>query len=62
MIEVCRRLRASGVPVSVVMTYALEGALGGCKWNEIPGESRQWLRAEFQRMKAAERGVENRSA
>ena len=61
VIEVCRRLRASGAPVSVVMAYALEGALSGCKWNEIPVESRQWLRADFQRMKAAEQEAGRRS-
>ena len=50
-IEVCRRLRAGGHPVSVVMAYALEGALMGCHWNALPGETKQALRAEFAAMK-----------
>jgi len=50
-IEACRRLRAAGYPVSVVMAYALEGALTGCHWNEIPGEAKEFLRIEFTRMK-----------
>ena len=50
-VEVCRQLRAAGYPVSVVMAYALEGALTGCHWNEIPGEAKQFLRTEFARMK-----------
>ncbi len=33
------------------MAYALEGALAGCHWNEISAETRQWLRAEFARMR-----------
>lgn len=50
-IEVCRRLRAAGYPVSVVMAYALEGALGGCHWNGIPWEAKQQLRTDFAKMK-----------
>ena len=50
-IEVCRRLRGCGHPVSVVMAYALEGALMGCHWNALPGETKQALRAEFAAMK-----------
>ncbi|MEO5958162.1 MAG: TfoX/Sxy family protein [Opitutaceae bacterium] len=53
-IEVCRRIRANGNPVSVVMAYALEGAISGCHWNAIPWETKQWLRAEFAKMKRAE--------
>lgn len=50
-IEVCRRLRAAGHPVSVVMAYALEGAVMGCHWNALPWETRQFLKAEFVRIK-----------
>jgi len=52
-IEVCRRLRQSGRPVSVVMAYALEGAVMGRPWNAIPWETKQFLRAEFAAMKKA---------
>ena len=54
-IEVCRRLRQSGRPVSVLLAYALEGAVMGCHWNAIPWETRQFLKTEFARMKAAGR-------
>lgn len=54
-IEVCRRLRQSGRPVSVLMAYALEGAVMGCHWNAIPWETKQFLKTEFARMKAAGR-------
>jgi hypothetical protein len=50
-IETCRRLRAAGHAVSVLMAYALEGALTHTHWNEIPPETKQWLRAEFARLK-----------
>ena len=50
-IEVCRRLRAGGHPVSVVMAYALEGALTGCHWQDIPWETKQFLRVEFAKVK-----------
>jgi DNA transformation protein and related proteins len=53
-IEICRRLRAGGQPVSVVMAYALEGALTSCHWNAIPWETKEFLRAEFAKMKEAE--------
>ena len=54
VIESCRRVRATGHPVSVVLAYALEGALTGCHWNSIPLETKQWLRFEFAQMKNAE--------
>jgi DNA transformation protein len=50
-IETCRRLRAAGHPVSVLMAYALEGALTHTHWNELPFETKQWLRVEFAEMK-----------
>lgn len=50
-IETCRRLRAAGRPVNVLMAYAIEGALTGTHWNELSPETKQWLRAEFATMK-----------
>ena len=50
-IEVCRRVRVAGHPVSVVMAYAIEGALMGCHWNALPREFKQHLRVEFAKMK-----------
>lgn len=50
-IETCRRLRAAGRPVNVLMAYAIEGALTGTHWNELSPETKQWLRAEFAAMK-----------
>lgn len=46
-IEACRRIQESGQPVSLLMAYAIEGALTGCHWSKIPVESREWLRVEF---------------
>jgi len=56
VIEACRRVRANGQPVSVLLAYALEGALADCHWNALPGETRQALRAEFARV-GAKRGI-----
>lgn len=53
-IEACRRLRRAGRPVSVLLAYAIEAGLAGCHWQEIPGETKNFLRAEFARMKRAE--------
>lgn len=50
-IETCRRLRAAGLPVSVLLAYALEGALTHTHWNELPRETKQWLRAEFAQLR-----------
>ncbi|MSU47838.1 MAG: competence protein TfoX [Opitutus sp.] len=50
-IEVCRQLHVAGHPVSVVMAYAIEGALMGCHWNALPWEFKQHLRVEFAKMK-----------
>jgi hypothetical protein len=50
-VEVCRLLRVSGRPVSVLMAYALEGALSGCHWTAISWEVRESLRVEFAKMK-----------
>lgn len=58
-IEVCRRLRAAGRPVTVVMAYALEGAVMGCHWNALPWETKQFLKAEFARMKQPARRMPN---
>jgi hypothetical protein len=53
-IEACRRVRKHGQPASVLMAYAIEGALTGQHWNELPRETKSWLRSEFARMKQTE--------
>lgn len=54
VIETCRRVRARGHPVSVLLAYALEGALAGCHWQAIPWETKCFLRAEFAKLRRAE--------
>lgn len=54
-IETCRKLRQRGHPASVLMAYALEGAITGCRWNEIPRDTKQALKAEFAEMKKTAR-------
>ena len=51
VIGACELLLRAGHPASVLMAYALEGALTGCHWNKLPAESKQWLRVEFAEMK-----------
>jgi DNA transformation protein and related proteins len=46
-VEVCRRLRAGGYPVSLLMAYALQGALEGSHWNAIAPEVKVRLKSEF---------------
>jgi hypothetical protein len=53
-IEACRRPCRAGYPVSVLMAYALDGAMNGIHWNHIPFGSKQWLKTEFARMKREE--------
>lgn len=50
-IEACRRIRDAGQPVSVLLAYALEGALMGCHWNALPHDFKQHLRLEFAKLK-----------
>lgn len=50
-IEACRRIRNAGQPVSVLLAYALEGALMGCPWNALPHDFKQHLRLEFAKLK-----------
>ena len=50
-IETCRRMRAAGQPVSVLLAYALEGALAGCHWNALPWATKQFHRTQFAQMK-----------
>ena len=59
-IETCRRLRERGHPASVLMAYALEGAITGCHWNEIPWETKQSLKAEFAEMKKTDKAMGRR--
>jgi hypothetical protein len=54
-IEACRRIRAAGHPVSILLAYALEGGLSGTHWNALPQETKHWLRTEFARMRATEK-------
>jgi DNA transformation protein and related proteins len=54
-IGVCRRLLEDGRPVNVLMAYAVEGALSGTHWNALPAETKQGLRAEFAKVRAATR-------
>lgn len=56
VIETCRRVRAVGHPVSVLLAYALEGALAGCHWQAIPWETKVFLRTEFARLRQEETG------
>lgn len=42
-VETYRRIRARNINVSKVMLYALEGALLGIHWNEIPPEHKARL-------------------
>jgi hypothetical protein len=35
-IEVCRRILAAGHPIAVVVAYALEAGLTGCRWDALP--------------------------
>lgn len=50
-IGVCRKLLENGRPVTVLMAYAVDGALSGTHWNALPAETKQWLRAEFAKMR-----------
>lgn len=50
-IGTCRRLRDAGRPVSVLMAYAIEGALTGTHWNALAPETKHWLRAEFAQLR-----------
>jgi DNA transformation protein and related proteins len=59
-IEACRRIRAAGHPVSVVMAYALEGGLSGTHWNALPPETKVWLRTEFNQMRRGEKPIRRR--
>lgn len=55
-IEACRRIRAAGHPVNVLMAYAIEGGLSGTHWNKLPQETRQWLRTEFSKLRQPRAG------
>lgn len=41
-----RQLRAAGFNVSPVMIYAIEGALTGFHWNDLPAEVKERLKVE----------------
>ena len=54
-IEVCRRMRRVGHPVTTVMAYAIEGALMDCDWRALPFAFRQHLALEFQKLRRESR-------
>lgn len=60
-IEACRRIQSTGQPISLLMAYAIEGALTGCHWSKIPAESREWLRVEFADLRKSTRRTAQRS-
>lgn len=44
-------MRRAGHPVTVLMAYAIEGALMDCDWRALPHEFRKHLRLEFQKLR-----------
>lgn len=50
-IEVCRRMLLAGHPVSLVAAYAIEGALTGTHWNQIPPAKKLEIQRLFAVMK-----------
>lgn len=50
-IEVCRRILAAGHPIAVVVAYALEAGLIGCKWDELPLTRKHEIKQAFYDMK-----------
>ena len=53
-IAACRRMRRAGHPVSVAMAYAIEAGLAGCHWQALPGETKNFLRTEFAKLRREE--------
>ena len=45
-VEVYSRLRNSGFPASLNLVYAIEGALIGLDWRELPASTKAELRRE----------------
>jgi DNA transformation protein len=58
-IGACRKLLEDGRPVSVLMAYAIEGALQGIHWNALDAEIRRSLVAEFARTKRSVRAAQS---
>lgn len=56
-VGVCRKLLQSGKPASLLLAYALEGALSGQHWNALPWETKQAIRSDFARMKQELKGA-----
>jgi len=51
VIEVCRRVRELNGVSSLMLAYALEGAIRGCHWNAIGDAVKAELKAEHSEMK-----------
>ena len=49
--EIYRVLKQRGLPVSLNLVYALEGAILGVSWNKIPADVRAELRAAVEELK-----------
>ena len=50
-IEVCHRILAAGHPIAVVVAYALEGGLTGCRWDALPIVRKHEIKKAFYDMK-----------
>jgi hypothetical protein len=55
VLDTCELLLKAGHPVSLNMAYALQAALMGTRWNRLPDEVRDQLRAGFEAMRARRR-------
>jgi DNA transformation protein len=47
-VEACRRLQRSG-DACINKLYALEGAIRGIRWHDLPRHEREALKREFQK-------------
>ncbi|WP_024868671.1 TfoX/Sxy family protein [Pseudoxanthomonas suwonensis] len=47
------KVRRAGFKPSLNLLYALEGALTGCHWHDVPEDRRQQLLAELEQLTAA---------
>jgi hypothetical protein len=43
-VEICRVLIARGIPASLNLAYALEGALLGVHWTKVPADAKAEMR------------------
>lgn len=49
---VLQRLEAVNDPACLNMLYALEGALRGMRWHDLPRETKDQLKADLKRLQA----------